>query len=145
MSGDHVDRLLTPGQACTILGISDTTLSKWTDEGRLPASRTPGGHRRFRPADVERLRLELGRPAVEPPPRTLHLMPGYGSRRRLLSAAQVGALADVDARMVRRWADEGILPPVMVTPGGHRRRWRPRDVDRFLRKHRLRSSRAGLS
>ena len=61
MSSDHGDRLLTMTQACTILGVSDTTLSKWADAGRLPATRTPGGHRRFQPADVERLRGELGR------------------------------------------------------------------------------------
>jgi excisionase family DNA binding protein len=129
-------------QVRAILGIADTTLDSWADAGRLPATRTPGGHRRFRASDVERLRVELGRPAVEPPPRTLHTPPWYGRRRRVLSAGEFAALADVDVRTVRRWADTGVLPPVTVTPGGHRR-WRPRDVYRFLDRHQLRPSRAG--
>jgi excisionase family DNA binding protein len=42
----------------------------------------------------------------------------------------VAALVDVDIRTIRRWADDSVLPPVEVTPGGHRR-WRREDVDRF--------------
>jgi DNA-binding transcriptional MerR regulator len=60
----------------------------------------------------------------------------------VLSAGEVAALADVDVRTVRRWPDTGLLSPVTVTPGGHRR-WRPRDVERFLARHGLRASRAG--
>ena len=40
--------------AAAIAGVSVSTLRRWADEGRLPSFRTPGGHRRFRVADVQR-------------------------------------------------------------------------------------------
>ncbi len=44
---------LTVGQACRLLGVDPSTLRAWTDTGRLPAFRTPGGHRRYRREDLE--------------------------------------------------------------------------------------------
>lgn len=44
---------LTVGQACRLLGVDPSTLRVWTDAGRLPSFRTPGGHRRYRREDVE--------------------------------------------------------------------------------------------
>ena len=41
------------GGAAAIAGVSVSTLRRWADEGRLPSFRTPGGHRRFRIADVQ--------------------------------------------------------------------------------------------
>jgi excisionase family DNA binding protein len=38
---------LTVGEAARFIGVSEPTLRKWTDEGRIAAFRTPGGHRRF--------------------------------------------------------------------------------------------------
>lgn len=40
--------------AAAIAGVSISTLRRWADEGRVPAFRTPGGHRRFRVADLQR-------------------------------------------------------------------------------------------
>jgi excisionase family DNA binding protein len=44
---------LTLGQAAKYLGVSESTVRKWADEGKLPAFSTPGGHRRFRRADLD--------------------------------------------------------------------------------------------
>ena len=44
---------LTLGQAATYLGVAQSTVRKWSDGGRLPAFYTPGGHRRFRRADLD--------------------------------------------------------------------------------------------
>jgi len=44
---------LTLGQAATFLGVAQSTLRKWSDQGRVPAFYTPGGHRRFRRADLD--------------------------------------------------------------------------------------------
>jgi excisionase family DNA binding protein len=44
---------LTLGQAATYLGVADSTVRKWAVEGRLTAYTTPGGHRRFRIADLD--------------------------------------------------------------------------------------------
>lgn len=39
--------LLTIGQAKMMLGVSEATLRHWTDEGKIKAFITPGGHRRY--------------------------------------------------------------------------------------------------
>ena len=46
---------LSLGQASRLLGVSNGTLRRWADDGRLLAFTTPGGHRRFSREAVERL------------------------------------------------------------------------------------------
>jgi len=46
--------LLTISQASRMLGVSEVTLRQWTDEGRLEAFVTPGGHRRYSEAELRR-------------------------------------------------------------------------------------------
>jgi excisionase family DNA binding protein len=45
---------LTLGQAARFLGVAQSTLRKWSDQGRVPAFYTPGGHRRYKRSDLER-------------------------------------------------------------------------------------------
>lgn len=54
--------LLTPKEASEMLGVHPTTLRLWARQGKLPAYRTPGGHRRFDRQDILRL-LEEGKRA----------------------------------------------------------------------------------
>ena len=42
-------------RACQILGVNQSTLRSWTDSGRVPVFLTPGGHRRYREADLRAL------------------------------------------------------------------------------------------
>src|SRR3954464_8460019 len=44
---------LTLGQAARLLGVAQSTIRKWSDQGRVPAVYTPGGHRRYRRSDLE--------------------------------------------------------------------------------------------
>ena len=44
---------LTLGQAARFLGVAQSTIRKWSDNGRVPAFYTPGGHRRYRRTDLE--------------------------------------------------------------------------------------------
>jgi excisionase family DNA binding protein len=44
---------LTLGQAARFLGVAQSTIRKWSDNGRVPAFYTPGGHRRYRRSDLE--------------------------------------------------------------------------------------------
>jgi excisionase family DNA binding protein len=53
---------LTLGQAAKYLGVAQSTIRKWSDQGRVPAFYTPGGHRRYRRGDLERF-LERSGPA----------------------------------------------------------------------------------
>ncbi len=50
-------RWLTLQEACALLGVDPTTLRRWSDEGKIPVSRTPGGHRRY---DERHVRALLG-------------------------------------------------------------------------------------
>ena len=45
-------RPLTTFEASRICGVTHGTISKWTNEGKLTAFKTPGGHRRIRLADL---------------------------------------------------------------------------------------------
>jgi excisionase family DNA binding protein len=44
---------LTLGQAAKFLGVAQSTIRKWSDQGLVPAFYTPGGHRRYRRRDLE--------------------------------------------------------------------------------------------
>lgn len=44
---------LTLGQAARFLGVAQSTIRKWSDQGRVPAFYTPGGHRRYRRSDLQ--------------------------------------------------------------------------------------------
>ena len=50
---------LRPGQAAEFLGVAQSTIRTWSDQGRLRAFYTPGGHRRYRRRDLARVRVEL--------------------------------------------------------------------------------------
>ena len=40
-------------KAATMLGVHSMTLRRWSDSGKFPCYRTPGGHRRFSLSDIE--------------------------------------------------------------------------------------------
>ena len=47
-----MSRWLTLSSASKLLGVHPATLRQWADTGKIPSYRTPGGHRRFRNADI---------------------------------------------------------------------------------------------
>ena len=51
--GNDQAEWLTLGQAARYLGVAQSTIRKWSDQGRLPAFYTPGGHRRYRRRDLD--------------------------------------------------------------------------------------------
>jgi excisionase family DNA binding protein len=76
---------LSLGQAARALRVSTTTTRRWADDGRLCATRTSGGHRRFAASEVRRLLTERGQPTIavaDPPRRALpglaELAEGHG-------------------------------------------------------------------
>ena len=58
---------LTLGQAAKYLGVAQSTMRKWSDLGRVSAFYTPGGHRRYRRADLDRFLDRSGPGAAAAP------------------------------------------------------------------------------
>jgi excisionase family DNA binding protein len=57
MSRDSSDPLLTPGEVAALFRVDPKTVTRWAaaKPPRLRSIRTPGGHRRFRRSEVDRL------------------------------------------------------------------------------------------
>ena len=55
--------LLTMRQAAELLGVHPLTLRNWSEKGAVPCLRTPGGHRRYRLQDLQRM---LAAPQEDP-------------------------------------------------------------------------------
>lgn len=49
------DTILTTQQVAGLFGVHPNTVVKWADAGTIPHFRTPGKHRRYLRADVERV------------------------------------------------------------------------------------------
>src|SRR5688500_324070 len=58
--------LLTPKELADAIGASESSLRRWVDRGRLPVSRTAGGHRRIPLATAIRFIRETGATVVRP-------------------------------------------------------------------------------
>jgi excisionase family DNA binding protein len=48
-------RWLSINEACQFLGVDQSTLRRWSDAGKVPVFRTPGGHRRYGEEDLRAL------------------------------------------------------------------------------------------
>lgn len=60
---------VTLREAALALSVSPSTLRRWSDEGRIRAIRTPGGHRRFRAQDIRALaERQQGDPRIRQSP-----------------------------------------------------------------------------
>ena len=62
------DSLLTPSEVACMFALDPKTVTSWAKAGKLTSVRTPGGHRRYRGAEVCGLLTarEQGGPAAEP-------------------------------------------------------------------------------
>jgi excisionase family DNA binding protein len=58
------DEYLRVGPAARLLHVSPQTLARWATNGKIHFDVTIGGHRRFPRREIERLRAELQRSAV---------------------------------------------------------------------------------
>lgn len=70
MSMDQKD-WLSLSEASDLLEVHPTTLRRWADSGNIPCLRTPGGHRRFRTADLTDWMQDSQTTALAPQPETL--------------------------------------------------------------------------
>lgn len=49
------DPFLTPGEVAVLFRVDPKTVTRWAAAGKLQSIRTPGGHRRFKEADIQKL------------------------------------------------------------------------------------------
>jgi excisionase family DNA binding protein len=59
-------RLLSPRDLAAAIGVSESSLKRWVDAGRIRAVRTEGGHRRIPLADAIRFIRDRRQPVVRP-------------------------------------------------------------------------------
>lgn len=57
---DSNDPFLTPGEVADRLGVDSKTIARWARDGKIKASKTIGGHRRYRTSAVDELAQQLG-------------------------------------------------------------------------------------
>lgn len=95
--------LLSPKQVAASIGVSESSLKRWCDQGVINTERTPGGHRRIRTREMIRFLRERKHPIVRP--EVLGLPTGTGLGARSLAKthdALMLALTDGDAEQCRR-------------------------------------------
>ena len=59
-------RLLSPRELADALGVSESSLKRWVDAGKIVAARTEGGHRRISVPEAVRFIRETGAPLARP-------------------------------------------------------------------------------
>ncbi|MDP9116496.1 MAG: helix-turn-helix transcriptional regulator [Actinomycetota bacterium] len=90
-------------EAAELLGVSDDTLRRWADAGRLPTS-TAGGRRVVDGRDLAQLAEELASNNDPPPP------------RRVIAESARNRLTGLVTRVVR----DGVMAQVEIQAGPHR-------------------------
>ena len=50
-----MDKMLSLKETEKLLNVSKSTLQRWDNSGKLKASRTEGGHRRYRQSDIDKI------------------------------------------------------------------------------------------
>lgn len=93
----RADSLLTSYQVGALLQVNPSSVNKWVKDGRIPAFRTPGGHRRIRAGDLVAFLNEHKMPI----PTSL----AQASRRRLLIVDDDQKQLDSLQRLLKPYAD----------------------------------------
>ncbi|MEQ8849578.1 B12-binding domain-containing protein [Botrimarina sp.] len=102
--------LLSPKQVATSIGVSESSLKRWCDQGVITTERTPGGHRRIRVGEVIRFLRQQNHPLVRP--EVLGLPSGAGERPQALAEAREAlfeALTRGDSEQSRRLVIDSFL------------------------------------
>jgi excisionase family DNA binding protein len=96
-------RLLSPRELAQALGVSESSLKRWVDAGKIVASRTDGGHRKIALPEAVRFIRETGAPLAHP--EVLDL-PALAAARPGAATADDGLLGHLErgeAQAARGW------------------------------------------
>ena len=97
---DPASEWLAVGAASRRLGVGPDTLRRWADDGRLESFATPGGHRRFSRAALDRLasqRSRSGRPSIRSGPSMARIRHAYQRRYARLAAGELTTIVAPEA------------------------------------------------
>jgi methanogenic corrinoid protein MtbC1 len=97
-------KTLTPRELGQAIGVSESSLKRWADDGRLQVGRTAGGHRRIAVSEAIRFIREAGLPLLKPQLMGLGEMEAVGTAglsKRPLHETLVSALIEGRAADVR--------------------------------------------
>lgn len=129
-AADEGGRWLSIHDACALLGVDQSTLRRWSDAGKVPVFRTPGGHRRYAEADL--LAMVGNGPALQERPRvsrqalTDRSLSAYeddylrGARERPWFRAYGPATQDEHRRLGRRLVDLAVRYAALGSAAGDR-------------------------
>lgn len=76
---------LTPAQACDILGVEKRSLIRWEKQGIVEMYRTPGGHRRYKRADIEGILGKVITNPIKLPPKPTGEQVGWMCAHRMVT------------------------------------------------------------
>ena len=100
-------KTFSPRQLGAAIGVSESTLKRWIDQGRIGGVRTSGGHRRVSVAEAARLIREQGYELVQPDLLGLPEPPFCADPEALVAALQAALLEGdglrVDGLVVSRY------------------------------------------
>ena len=87
-----MEELLSPKQAAKAIGVSESSLKRWCDQGLIETEKTIGGHRKLRISDVIRFIRERDHPVANPeilglPSLNRHLVTNFEKSGELLAQA----------------------------------------------------------
>ena len=83
MVRDSGGTLISPKQVAKAIGVSESTVKRWCDRGLIPMTKTVGGHRRLRTADVVAFITDQGYTLNSP--QILGLPAGLGRRQSTIA------------------------------------------------------------
>ena len=86
MNNSYQRKLLSPKDLANAIGASESSVKRWTDQGRLEITRTSGGHRRIAVTEAIRFIRENQLPLLQPEVLGLQIDVDSGA-----SAAEVGS------------------------------------------------------
>ncbi len=66
ISQDSLRRLLSPSELARAIGVSESSLKRWVDAGKIRAIKTEGGHRRIPVSEAIRFIRERRQPVLRP-------------------------------------------------------------------------------
>jgi MerR family transcriptional regulator, light-induced transcriptional regulator len=105
-----VSHSFSPRKLAGALGVSESSLKRWIDAGRIRATRTGGGHRRIAIADALAFIRETGAPVARPELLGMRDAPAPQVRGTLDDDGGLArGLQEGDAHAVRSWLEARLL------------------------------------